>query len=228
MILCAGRGERLRPLTDDCPKPLIPVGGRPLVEHHLRALARAGFADVVINQGWLGEQLPEALGDGARFGLAVVYSEEGWPALETAGGIIQALPLLGPSPFLVINGDVWTDFPLATLALRERDLAHLVMVDNPVHHPDGDFCLAGGRLSCAQDAGRLTYSGIGIFHPALFDGLEPGPRPLAPLLRDAINAGRVSGEHYRGGWLDVGTPERLADLRRRLKPTDPGSREARE
>lgn len=228
MILCAGRGERLRPLTDERPKPLIRVGGRPLVEHHLQALAQAGIVDVVINQGWLGEQLPETLGDGSRFGLALAYSEEGWPALETAGGIVRALPLLGPDPFLVLNGDIWTDFPLATLVLPDRDLAHLVLVDNPVHHPDGDFCLAGGRLSCSEDTDRLTYSGIGVFHPALFDGLEPGPRPLAPLLRDAINAGRVSGERYRGTWLDVGTLERLAELRRRLKPTGPGLPEAPE
>jgi MurNAc alpha-1-phosphate uridylyltransferase len=223
MILCAGRGERLRPLTDTCPKPLIPVGGRPLVEHHLRALAEAGCVDVVINQGWLGEQLPEALGDGSRFGLALAYSKEGWPALETAGGIIRALPRLGPGPFLVVNGDIWTDFPLAGLALPQGDLAHLVMVDNPAHHPRGDFVLTGGRLSSSEDRERLTYSGIGIFHPALFEGLEDGPRPLAPLLRAAIGAGRVGGEHYRGAWLDVGTAERLDALRQRLQSKSPGS-----
>ena len=226
MILCAGRGERLRPLTDDCPKPLIPVGGRPLVEHHLQALADAGFRDVVINLGWLGEQLPGALGDGSRFGLAIAYSEEGWPALETAGGVIRALPRLGPGPFLVVNGDIWTDYPLAGLALPEGDLAHLVMVDNPPHHPHGDFALIRGRLSSAEGRERLTYSGIGIFHPELFDGIEPGPRPLAPLLRAGIAAGRIGGEHYRGTWLDVGTPERLSELRRRLRPKARGSPEA--
>ncbi len=229
MVLCAGRGERLRPLTDRCPKPLIEVAGRPLVEHHLRALAEAGVENVVINQGWLGEQLPETLGDGSRFGLALAYSEEGWPALETAGGIIRALPLLGSGPFLVVNGDIWTDYPLAALAglaLADGDLAHLVMVDNPGHHPEGDFGLSAGRLTTGGGRDRLTYSGLGIFHPDLFIGLSPGPRPLAPLLREAIDAGRVGGEHYRGGWTDVGTPERLGDLRQRLQPSGPDRREA--
>ncbi len=229
IVLCAGRGERLRPLTDRRPKPLIDVAGRPLVEHHLQALAEAGVENVVINQGWLGEQLPETLGDGTRFGLHLAYSEEGWPALETAGGIIRALPLLGPGPFLVVNGDVWTDYPLAALtalALADGDLAHLVMVDNPGHHPGGDFGLAAGRLTTGAGGDRLTYSGLGIFHPDFFAGLPAGPRPLAPLLREAISAGRVGGEHYRGAWTDVGTPERLEALRQRLRPSGPDRREA--
>lgn len=222
MILAAGRGERLRPMTDRCPKPLLSVGGRPLVEYHLDALAAAGIREVVVNLGWLGEQIPPVLGDGRRFGLAITYSRESWPALETAGGIVKALPVLGPNPFLVVNGDIWTDAPLADLGLPDRSLAHLVMVDNPPHNPQGDFALTGENLSLSATSGRLTYAGLGVYHPRLFDGLAPGPRPLAPVLSAAIDAGRVTGRHYHGAWLDVGTPERLERLRRRLDPQAPG------
>lgn len=220
MILAAGRGERLRPMTDRCPKPLLAVGGRPLVEYHLDALAAAGIREVVINLGWLGEQIPPVLGDGRRFGLAISYSREPWPALETAGGIVKALPELGPEPFLVVNGDIWTDAPLTDLRLPEGSLAHLVMVDNPPHHPEGDFVLEGGRLSSKEKSPRLTYAGLGVYDPGLFDGLAPGARPLAPVLGAAIDAGRVTGQHYRGAWLDVGTPDRLERLRRLLQPGD--------
>jgi len=218
MILAAGRGDRLLPHTDDTPKPLLPLAGKPLIAYHLEALAAAGFHDIVINQGYLGAQLPEALGAGARWGLSISYSWEGYPALETGGGIFQALPRLGPGPFLVINGDVWTDYPLGTIIdrLAGSTLAHLVLVDNPVQHPDGDFQLADGRVVAGgadEVAGAcLTFSGIGVYSPALFDGCEPGAFPLAPLLRRAIAAGRVTAEHYRGQWVDVGTPERWQAL----------------
>ena len=220
MILAAGRGDRLRPHTDATPKPLLRLAGKPLIEYHLEALAAAGFHDCVINQGYLGLQLPAVLGDGERWGLAISYSWEGFPALETGGGIFKALPWLGPGPFLVINGDVWTDYPLGSVAdiLAGSALAHLVLVDNPPQHPDGDFQLAGGRVGEPGDApgGCLTFSGIGIYSPALFDGCEPGAFPLAPLLRRAIAAGRVTGEHFRGQWVDVGTPERWQALDARL------------
>jgi MurNAc alpha-1-phosphate uridylyltransferase len=213
MILAAGRGERMRPLTDRTPKPLLDVGGKPLIVWHIERLVRAGISDIVINHAWLGEQIEAALGDGSRFGARIHYSRE-TTALETAGGIVLALPLLGTGPFLVVNGDVYTDFDfesLAAVTLRDR-LAHLVLIDNPAHHPKGDFALDRG--SVAEDgAARLTFSGIGLYHPALFDGLAPGARaPLAPLLRQAMREGRVSGVHFRGRWVDVGTAERLADL----------------
>jgi len=233
MILAAGRGDRLRPHTDDTPKPLLPLAGKPLIEYHLEALATAGFHDIVINQGYLGAQLPETLGDGGRWGLAIRYSWEGYPALETGGGIFQALPWLGPEPFLVINGDVWTDYPLGTMtaSLKGSTLAHLVLVDNPVQHPDGDFQLVDGRVvsdeSGDAQGARLTFSGIGVYSPALFDGCEPGAFPLAPLLRRAIAAGRVTAEHYGGQWVDVGTPERWqaldAGLARVAAGVDPGN-----
>lgn len=210
MILAAGRGERLRPHTDQHPKPLLHIGGRPMIEYHLDALAAAGFTDVVINQGWLGEQLPPALGDGRRWGLNIRYSPEGYPALETGGGIFNALPLLGDAPFVVINGDVWSDYPLRQLPALDG-LAHLVLIDNPAHHPDGDFHLADGQIQAAG-APCLTFSGIGVYSPHLFAGCRRGAFPLAPLLRTAIAAGRVSAEHYRGAWVDVGTPERWQRL----------------
>ena len=216
MILAAGRGDRLRPHTDRHPKPLLPIGGRPMIEYHLDALAAAGFTDVVINQGWLGEQLPPALGDGGRWGLNIHYSPEGYPALETGGGIFNALPLLGDGPFVVVNGDVWTDYPLQQLPATLTGLAHLVLIDNPPHNPDGDFHLAGGQI---RDAGspRLTFSGIGVYSPSLFNACSSGAFPLAPLLRTAIAAGQVSGEHYRGLWVDVGTPERWQSLDQDIK-----------
>jgi N-acetyl-alpha-D-muramate 1-phosphate uridylyltransferase len=215
MILAAGRGERMRPLTDHTPKPLLEAGGRPLIGHHLTALAKAGVREVVVNHAHLGAQIEAALGDGAAYGLRLRYSPEA-VALETGGGIFRALPILGPDPFVVVNGDVWTDFDLGDLGLAESDLAHLVLVDNPVHHPAGDFVLEGDRVRDA-DGPRLTFSGIGVYRPALFDGCTAGRFPLAPLLRTAMAAGRVSGEHYRGRWVDVGTPERLAALDRELR-----------
>jgi MurNAc alpha-1-phosphate uridylyltransferase len=215
MILAAGRGERMRPLTDHTPKPLLEAGGRSLIGHHLAALARAGVREVVVNHAHLGGQIEQALGDGAAYGLRIRYSPEE-VALETGGGIFRALPLLGPDPFIVVNGDVWTDCDPARLRLADADLAHLVLVDNPAHHPAGDFVLNGERVT---DGGgqRLTFSGVGVYRPALFDGCAPGRFPLAPLLRAAIAVGRVSGEHHRGCWVDVGTPERLAALDRELR-----------
>ncbi|MGM0516870.1 MAG: N-acetylmuramate alpha-1-phosphate uridylyltransferase MurU [Pseudomonadota bacterium] len=220
MILAAGRGERLRPLTDTTPKPLIDVGGRPLIEHHLECLAAAGIERVVINLAHLGERIREHLGDGRRWGLTIAYSVEGdcaEEALETAGGIREALDQL-PPVFLLVNGDVLTDIDYADLLRRELPdevLAHLLLVDNPPHNPSGDFTLSGGRLE-TDGADRLTYSGIGLFRRRLFADLPPGRRPLGPVLREAIAAGRVTGEHHRGEWLDVGTKERLAEARRRL------------
>ncbi|ACL71662.1 N-acetylmuramate alpha-1-phosphate uridylyltransferase MurU [Thioalkalivibrio sulfidiphilus] len=210
MILAAGRGERMRPLTDHTPKPLLMAGGRTLIEHHLLRLAQAGYQDIVINLAHLGEQIQTHLGDGARFGLRIRYSPEG-EALETGGGIRRALPLLGDKTFLVINGDVWCDHPLTPPPLAEHDLAHLVLVDNPGHHPNGDFALAHGRVH-SEGADRLTFSGIGWYRPELFADHAEGRFPLAPLLRAAMAEDRVSGEHHHGRWLDVGTPERLAQL----------------
>jgi MurNAc alpha-1-phosphate uridylyltransferase len=224
MLLAAGRGERMRPLTDTLPKPLLDVAGKALIEHHLAALQRAGIREVVINHAWLGEQIEARLGTGARYGLHIAYSPERPAALETAGGIVQALPLLGAAPFLVINADIWTDYPLQNLPQQLEGLAHLVMVDNPPHHPGGDFRLAGERLR-AEGEPRLTFSGIGVYHPDLFAGLEPGVRPLAPLLQAAMQADQVSGEHYRGRWVDVGTPERLAALDRELRQSQPGKQD---
>lgn len=230
MILAAGRGERMRPLTDARPKPLLEAGGKPLIVWTLERLARAGFAEVIINTAHLGEQLPQRLGDGSAFGLGIRYSPEPPGALETAGGIRQALPLLGPEAFLVINGDIWCDHPLTPPQQwpgpadnPRAPLAHLVLVDNPPQHPDGDFALdANGHVTAGAGPGRLTFSGIGWYHPDLFAELEPGPRPLGAVLRAAMASGRVRGEHYRGEWRDIGTPERLAALDRALATTDQG------
>lgn len=211
MILAAGRGERMRPLTDVTPKPLLPVAGKPLIVWHLERLARAGFRDIVINHAHLGDQIEALLGDGAAWGARIAYSAEPQGALETAGGIANALPLLGDAPFLVVNGDIFCDWDFAR-ARSGNALAHLVLVDNPPHHPEGDFALDGAKVSAGGTA-RLTFSGIGIYRPELFAGIACGePAKLAPLLRDAITAGRVTGEHHRGRWEDVGTPERLAAL----------------
>ena len=213
MILAAGRGERLRPLTDTTPKPLIEVGGCSLLDHHLAALAGAGFTEVVINLAWLGEHIRTAIGDGSHHGLHVHYSDEGSQALETAGGIVRALPLLGEGPFAVINGDIWTDYPRARLQPPEPgDLARLVLVDNPAHNPDGDFALAGNRVR-ADGSPRLTFAGIGVYTPELFRDLADGVAALGPLLRAAAQANRVAGDYYAGRWHDVGLPERLATLR---------------
>ncbi|MDP3858527.1 MAG: nucleotidyltransferase family protein [Stagnimonas sp.] len=221
-LLAAGRGERMRPLTDHSPKPLLPLAGRSLIEWHLQRLAAAGVGEVVINLGWLGERIRAALGDGGGQGLAIRYSDEGWPALETGGGIFRALPLLGAEPFLLVNGDVWTDADFGALLRRglvADELAHLLLVANPPQHPGGDFALREGLVEDTEP--RLTYSGIALLHPRLFDGCVDGAFPLAPLLRRAMAAGRVSGALHRGRWSDIGTPERLAEAERQatLPPT---------
>lgn len=213
MLLAAGRGERMRPLTDVTPKPLLEAGGKPLVARLIERLAAAGFRELVINHAHLGDRIEAALGDGARFGVRIAYSPEP-TALETAGGIAQALALLGAAPFAAINADLHTDYPFERLrsALPAGAHAHLVLVDNPPHHPLGDFALVDGRVANAGTP-MLTFSGIGVYDPALFAGIARGARAqLAPLLRRAADAGRVTGERFRGGWLDVGTPERLAAL----------------
>lgn len=215
MVLAAGRGERMRPLTDRLPKPLLPVGGQPLVAHHLAALAEAGYRDVVMNCAWLGEVLRAALGDGREWGVNITYSPEPWPALDTGGGIFQALSLLGPDPFLLVNGDTWFDLPLEGMALPDGMLGHLVLVPNPAHNPAGDFGLVDGRV-LPDAAVRYTYSGLAVLAPALFAGCHPGRFPLAPLLRGAAGEGRISGKLHDGFWTDVGTPERLYALRARL------------
>lgn len=215
MILAAGRGERMRPLTDETPKPLLKAGGKRLIEYHLQGLAQAGFHDIVINHAHLGEQIEQVLGDGSRYGVRITYSVEG-QALETGGGIFKALPLLGDAPFLVVNGDVWCDYPFARLREHSVELAHLVLVDNPPQHPQGDFVLTHGKVH-DKEGERLTFSGIGVYHPSLFAGCEAGAFPLAPLLRRAMAANAVSGEHYRGRWFDIGTPERLQQLDRLLR-----------
>lgn len=213
MILAAGRGERMRPLTDTCPKPLLCIAGKPLIVWHLERLARAGFRDVVINHAHLGEQIEALLGDGSAWGLAIRYSPEPPGALETAGGIAQALHLFGNDPFMVINGDIFCDWDPVQARLPDGDLAHLVMVPNPPQHPDGDFVLAEGKVGAGGTAATLTFSGIGVYRPSLFAGIAPGSvAKLAPLLREAMSAGKVSGERHDGRWTDVGTPQRLAAL----------------
>ncbi|MCW9023242.1 MAG: nucleotidyltransferase family protein [Gammaproteobacteria bacterium] len=216
MILAAGRGERMRPLTDHTPKPLLEVGGQALIEYHLQALSRAGINEVIINHAWLGEQIVTHLGDGKRYGVSIQYSHESPIALETAGGIIQVLPLLGKDPFVVINGDIWCDYPVAQLLKEPEGLAHLVLVDNPEHNPEGDFALDNSQVT-ENGPTKFTFSGIGLYRPELFAGLEAGARPLAPLLRQAMQQGRVTGEYYQGRWFDIGTPERLQELDTCLK-----------
>jgi N-acetyl-alpha-D-muramate 1-phosphate uridylyltransferase len=225
MILAAGKGERMRPLTLSRPKPLLDVGGEALIEHHLRALAREGFGDVVVNLSWLGEQIPAALGDGSRHGVHLHYSDEGPEPLETGGGIFRALDRLSPGrvePFLVLNGDVWMEYPYRRLrerfgrALPGDDVAHVVLVPNPAHNPSGDFACRDGRMlepPDARDAPRWTFSGLGVYSPELFAGCEDGVFKLAPLLRAAARTGRVSAEVFEGEWRDIGTPERLEELR---------------
>ncbi|MBS0387399.1 MAG: nucleotidyltransferase family protein [Proteobacteria bacterium] len=211
MVLAAGRGERLRPLTDDTPKPLLAVRGKPLIVWHLEALARAGVRDAVINVSWRGAQLRRALGDGGQFGLRIHYSDESALALEVGGGIFNALPLLGAGPFLVVNGDTFTDIDFARLRIGADALAHLVLVPNPDHHPQGDFALRDGAVAATGEP-RLTYAGIGVFRPELFANCTPGRFPLLPLLQAAIAQRRLSGERHDGAWTDVGTAARLAAL----------------
>jgi MurNAc alpha-1-phosphate uridylyltransferase len=212
MLLAAGRGERLRPITDTLPKPLVAVAGKPLIVYHLEALARAEIRSVVINLSWLGEKIRAALGDGSLYGVRIAYSEEGPVPLETGGGIHRALPLLGPDPFLVVNSDVWTDMDFSrVLTLEEGADARLLLAPNPPHHPRGDFGLEGDFV-VEREADRFTYTGIGMYRPELFAGCAPGKFPLLPLLERAIAARRLRGQVYRGEWLDIGSPERLAWL----------------
>lgn len=218
MILAAGRGERMRPLTDTTPKPLLAVGGKPLIAWHIERLVAAGIEDIVINHAWLGERLEAALGDGSAYGARLRYSREG-TALETAGGIALALPMLGDAPFLVVNGDIWCDWDPAQAPALARDidggaaLAWLLLVDNPEHHPGGDFHLGPDGVLDPVGGRRLTFSGIGIYHPALFDGIVPGtPARLGPLLSQTIARHAARGQRHAGRWVDVGTPQRLAEL----------------
>lgn len=220
MILAAGRGERLRPLTDTLPKPLIEVSGKSLLVHQLERLAAAGIVEVVINLGWLGEQIQAALGDGASWGVNIQYSPEPPGALETAGGIVHALELLGSDPFLVVAGDILCDYPFERLtALTLSGLGHLVMVDNPAHHPEGDFGLVEGKLS-NWALPRLTFSGIGLYRPALFAELPPGRRALRPVFEQALADEQLSGELHTGFWSDIGTLERLDQARHSRRFSD--------
>lgn len=234
LIFAAGFGERMRPLTDTTPKPLLPVAGKPLIEWHLEKLAACGIRDVVINTAWLADQFPARLGDGARWGLRIRYSCEGDTPLETGGGMLHALPLLGDAPFLLVNGDIWTDFDFATLPKEPEGLAHLVMVDRPPQATHGDFALDEAGLVRNDAANRLTYAGLGVYRPQLLDGwrdviAEPAiangkPKfPLAPILRARMAAGLIRGEYHRGRWTDVGTPERLARLDAELTQSAPST-----
>ncbi len=221
MILAAGRGERMRPLTDHTPKPLLVAGGKPLIVWHLERLAAAGFRDIVINHAHLGEQIEQALGNGAQWGVRITYSAEPPGALETAGGIAQALPLLGKAPFLVVNGDIYCDVDFAHFRRYTAAVAHLLMVANPAHHTTGDFSLDGDRVTFANDGQTLTYAGVGVFSPAFFRDVPPGqPMKLRPLLDAAIAAGTLTGERYAGRWVDVGTPQRLAELDKELRDAE--------
>ncbi len=215
MILAAGRGERMRPLTDTTPKPLLKVGGQCLIEYHIQHLVAAGFTEIVINHAYLGKQIEETLGNGQRYGAQLRYSPEEI-ALETGGGIFKALPLLGQAPFLVINGDIWCDYPFAQLRDTLTGLVYLVLVKNPEHHPQGDFCLIKNCVS-QGDAPRLTFSGIGVYHPDVFKDCQQDRFPLAPLIKKAMHTGQVSGEYYKGQWIDIGTPERLQCLEQILE-----------
>ena len=216
MILAAGRGERMRPLSDTVPKPLLEVAGKPLLLHLIEQLACQGFRDLIINHSHLGEKIQAYLGDGRRHGVRIAYSHEAGAGLETGGGIFQALALIDSDPFVVVNGDIWTDFPFARLPSRLMGLAHLVLVDNPPQHSQGDFSLHAGHVR-AEGERRLTFSGIGVYARALFSDCRPGKFPLAPLLRAAMTQNQVSGEYYSGRWEDVGTPQRLEALDRELR-----------
>ena len=211
MILAAGRGERLRPITDEIPKPLIEVGGRSLLERHLDCLGSAGIETVVINLGWLGDRIVERVGSGTRYGLEVLYSQEGDDILETGGGIHKALPLLGNEPFLVVNGDIYTDMPVPDVSLDDDHLGHLVMVPTPDYREHGDFDIDRGLIRNAADA-DYTFSGVAVYRPDFFDGCEAGRFSIAPMLREAADRGNLSGSLYTGHWADAGTPDRLAEL----------------
>ena len=211
MILAAGRGERMRPLTDTLPKPLLKVGGKMLIEYHLEKLKAANITEVIINHAWLGNKIEQALGDGSRYGLSLRYSPEG-EALETAGGIINALPLFNNENFIVINGDIFCDYDFAALPAALSGIAHLVLVNNPPQHSQGDFVLTQSGLIEAEGENKLTFSGIGVYHPDLFKDYPQGKQALAPILRDAMQKHQVSGESYTGIWHDIGTPDRLNEL----------------
>lgn len=230
LVFAAGLGERMRPLTLHTPKPLLQVGGQPLIVWHLQRLAAFGVRDVVVNTAWLAEQFPRILGDGSRWGLRLHFVHEGTAPLETGGGILNALPRLGQAPFLVVNGDVWSDADFGQLPREPAGDAHLLLVDNPPQHPQGDFILQpGGRLAHRGDGPRLTYAGIGVYRPSILDGWRtvigdaagaaatPPRFGLAPLLRDAMDQGRVTGQHHRGRWADIGTVQRLQALDAELK-----------
>jgi MurNAc alpha-1-phosphate uridylyltransferase len=224
LVFAAGKGERMRPLTNDTPKPLLRAGGKPLVEWHLEKLAAAGVREVVLNIAWLADRFEPALGDGSRWGLRLHYSHEGAEPLETGGGMLHALRILGDAPFICVNGDTWSDYDFARLPTRPRAMAHLVVVDNPPQHPRGDFRLEANGTLRGEGEGLLTYSGIGVYDPRILLGwrevigkvagteLHPPRFKLAPLLFAAMARGEIHGEHHRGRWTDVGTPERLADL----------------
>jgi len=216
MILAAGRGERLRPLTDTTPKPLLKAGAKRLIEYHLYNLASAGIKDVVINISWLADQIRDTLGRGEQYNLNIIYSDEGRTALETAGGIIKALPLLGDGPFLVVNGDIWTDFDFSSFINKNiKAQAHLVLVPNPQHNSSGDFALDNGYLRNNGEA-MYTFSGIGLYTKQLFEGFDPGVSALAPVLRHKNKENRVTAEVYEGQWTDVGTIERMKALHKSL------------
>lgn len=216
MILAAGRGERMRPLTDQTPKPLLKAANKPLIIHTIEKLAQAGFKDIVINIAYLGQQIQNTLKNGSSWGVSIEYSDEGNQALETAGGIINALPLLGDNPFLVINSDIAHDFDLLRLKEQTFDLAHLILMPNPEHHPEGDFHIAADQTLNAVDLPKYTYSGIGLFNPELFSNQPYGSQRLAPLLRQYMPQQRISGELFEGFWMDIGTPARLQELNDRL------------
>lgn len=215
MILSAGLGTRMRPLTNHTPKPLLLAGDKPLIVWHIERLARLGFREIVINIAHLGYQIPEYLKDGSAWGVSIIYSDEQQEgALESAGGIIKALPLLGDEPFLVINGDIWCDYDFdMNYTLPKDKLAHLILVPNPPHNPNGDFDLVGNSVI---DKPSYTFAGIGYYSPKLFEDLDYGKRALAPILREAMSSEMVVGELYRGEWFDIGTPQRLEELRKRL------------
>lgn len=212
MILAAGRGERMRPLTDTTPKPLLQAGGKPIIQHTIEQLVSAGFNDIVINVAHLGQQIIDSLGAGEQWGASIAYSDEGKEGLETAGGIMNALPILGRDPFLVVNGDIACEYDFSQLHNKSFDLAHLVLIPNPEHHEEGDFHLTAHGELMVEGNSKLTYSGIGLFHPDLFNGTLPGKHKLAPILRKAMSEGRVTGEQFNDFWLDIGTPERLVEL----------------
>jgi len=215
MILAAGKGERMLPLSIKTPKPLLQAGGKPLIQYHIEALVAANVSRIVINTARMGEQIESWFGDGSQYGVEVYYSHEGDEPLGTGGGICRALPLLGDDPFLLVNGDVWTDFDYSTIPVNIAGQAHLIMVDNPVHNPLGDFVLSGSKVILEGQA-RLTYSGIGLYQPGLFLSASKPLFSLVPLLRQAIGQDQVSGQHYTGSWFDIGTPDRLEGLRKRL------------